>query len=141
MNPKLRYSARILQFLRPSYYDPQYANLQYFGKLFGLKGFIYQFIFVDLIQKFPIWKKYMLLYTTFLWHCVSHHLIMHEGFFRKGENAFLKLHGFLKSVSVKKKTIWTPFLGGSAILQIVFKLYHWLFNFNETKPSSNNVYL
>ena len=44
----------------------------------------------------------------------------------------------LKSTSIKKATIWPPFLEGSAILEMVFLAYHNYFIDNVTGSPSNN---
>ena len=55
------YNHNFHEILAYFYYELQYVNLQYFDKLFGEKGFKYQFILVGLIQKFPIYKKSILM--------------------------------------------------------------------------------
>ena len=47
----------------------------------------------------------------------------------------------LTSTSVKKTTLRTPFLGGSAILEIVFLTLSLFFIHKEMGPSSNNFYI
>ena len=58
------YNHNFHEILAYFYYELQYVNLQYLEKLFGQKGFKYQFILVGLIQKFPICKKSILLITS-----------------------------------------------------------------------------
>ena len=60
------YNLNFHEILAYFYYELQYVNLQYFEKLFGQKGLKYQSILVGLIQKFPICKKSMLVFTVYI---------------------------------------------------------------------------
>ena len=54
---------------------------------------------------------------------------------------FNEIIEMLKSILVKKITIWTPLLGGSTILDVSFLIQAIFFIHNETEPYSNNFYI